>query len=149
MTIVLAISSVFSVLACHWLGLLVIRPVFQAILSRLGPHGRWGQDVSLAVAILMLVSWLFLDVALCAALVRYHAGGGSFAQAFLFAIASFTTVGAETSDRGGLWSLAGPLIAMCGIFIFGWTTSFLVECSHAIRDVGAANKARDSRKANS
>jgi len=142
MTIILAISSVFCVMACHWLGLLVIRPVFQGLLGRLGPHGRWGQDVSLAVAILLLVTWLFLDVALCAALVRYHAGGGSFPEAFLFAIASFTTVGADTSDKGALWSLAGPLIAMCGIFIFGWTTSFLVECSHAIRDVGNANKAR-------
>jgi hypothetical protein len=134
MKILLPIASVFAVLACHWFGLLIIRPTFQATLSRLGRKGAWGEDLSLAVAILMLIIWLFLDVALCAAIIGAIDGGVGFPSAFLFAIASFTTVGSAPPTESDFWSLAGPLTAMSGIFIFGWTTSYLVEFVHAIRD---------------
>lgn len=135
MTIVLGILSVFCVLACHWLGLLLIRGLFQSSLARLGQKGEWGEDASLALTVLSLVVWLFIDVAVCAAILLSQAEGIGFSGAFVFAIASFTTIGSNAPDNSPLWQLAGPLIAMCGIFIFGWTTSFLVECSHSVREV--------------
>jgi hypothetical protein len=134
MALLLSVPSVFAVLACHWLGLVLIRPAFAASLRRFGPHGAWGEDLSLAVVIVMLVAWLFVDVALCAVILMARDGSIGFDQSFLFAIANFTTVGASAPGGSEFWGLAGPLVAMCGIFIFGWTTSFLVDCSHAVRE---------------
>jgi len=134
MNILLSVVSVFAVLACHWLGLLLIRGAFRGALAKFGPRGTWGEDLALGVAILSLVAWLFVDVAFCAALIAANHAEVAFDAAFLFAIANFTTVGAEPPNGAPLWSLAGPLTAMCGIFIFGWTTSFLVDCARTVSD---------------
>lgn len=91
MTLLIAVLSVFSVLACHWLGLLLIRATFAATLARLGPKGSWGEDLTLGVVILLLVAWLFLDVAFCALIITLNHGGEiGFDDGFLFAIASFS-----------------------------------------------------------
>lgn len=129
-----AILAVFAVLACHWLGLLVIRTAFNGTLRRLAPRGKWGEDVSLGVGIFSLVAWLFIDVAFCAWIISMNGGDANFSASFLFAIANFTTVGADAPTSAPIWNLAGPLTAMCGIFIFGWTTSFLVDCARTVSD---------------
>lgn len=139
MDFLLPVPAVFAVLACHWMGLFIIRVSFTASLGRLGPRSAWGQDLSLGIVILMLVAWLFVDVAVAAAILMLTDGDLSYGRAFLFAIACFTTLGATAPDRTDFWALAGPLIAMCGIFIFGWTTSFLIDCTHAIREVRHAS----------
>lgn len=148
MTVFFPILAVFAVLACHWLGLLVIRALFMAVLSRLGPKGAWGEDLSFGVAIFALIAWLFLDVAFCALILSWLNADIGFINGFLFAIANFTTVGAASPTSSPFWSLAGPLIAMCGIFIFGWTTSFLVDCSHGIRDFRTGRNQPPSRFTN-
>lgn len=146
MDFLLPVPAVFAVLACHWMGLFVIRVAFTASLARLGPRSAWGQDLSLGIVILMLVAWLFVDVALSAAILTLTEGSLTFGEAFLFAIACFTTLGATAPARTDYWALAGPLIAMCGIFIFGWTTSFLIDCTHAVREVRRATRRKGSEK---
>ncbi|HWJ73082.1 MAG TPA: hypothetical protein VNX29_07955 [Kaistia sp.] len=131
--IALGIFSVFAVLACHWLGIYLIRLSFQGTLERLGPRGRWGGEVAFALAIFGLVVLNFADVLICAALVRAQDGSLGYGDAFQFAIANFTTVGLDKPVDASIPALAGPLIAMCGIVSFGWSTSFLVACSHAAR----------------
>jgi len=146
MDFLLPVPAVFAVLACHWMGLFIIRVSFTASLGRLGPRSAWGQDLSLGIVILLLVAWLFVDVALCAAILALTQDGLRFGEAFLFAIACFTTLGASAPARTDFWALAGPLIAMCGIFIFGWTTSFLIDCTHAVREMRHVSRRQDGAK---
>lgn len=131
--IVLGIVSVFAVLACHWLVIYLIGRAFDAALERLAPYGRLGGEAAFALAIFGLVLLNFADVLICAVLVDTQAGGLAFADAFQFAIANFTTVGLDRPAVEAIPPLAGPLIAMVGIVSFGWSTSFLVSCSHAAR----------------
>lgn len=130
--IVLGILSVFAVLAVHWLGIYLVGRAFDAALLRLAPHGRFGGELAFALAIFGLVVINFADVVVCALLVRAEAGDLGFGDAFAFAIANFTTLGLAP-PTAAVPALAGPLIAMCGIVSFGWSTSFLVSCSHAAR----------------
>jgi len=130
--IALAILSVFAVLAGHWLGIYLVGRAFDAALLRLSPRGRFGGELAFALAIFGLVLINFADVVICTLLVRAQDAGLGFGDAFDFAIANFTTLG-RAPPSTAIPVLAGPLIAMCGIVSFGWSTSFLVACSHAAR----------------
>ncbi|MCX5480712.1 hypothetical protein OSH08_17055 [Kaistia geumhonensis] len=134
--IVLGILSVFAVLACHWLGIFLIRSLFNATLGSFPVRRVMGAEVSFGLAIFGLVLINFADVTVCALLVM--AGSqvpGSvpmnFGDAFLYAISNFTTLGLAAPEGSRVPPIAGPLIAMSGIVSFGWSTSFLVACSHA------------------
>lgn len=47
-------------------------------------------------------------------------------DAYFFVLESYTTLGASSIRLPGEWRLLGPVIAMTGLFAFGWTGSVLV-----------------------
>ncbi len=128
--IAVGILSVFLVLAAHWLGIYLTRRLFEATLARFGRRGVLGTEIAFALAIFGLVLLNFADVLICTGLVMAGGTGIPAGAAFHYAIANFTTVGLADPSGGGIPALAGPLIAMCGIVSFGWSTSFLVACSN-------------------
>ncbi len=132
MMIAAGILSVFLVLAAHWLGIYLTRRLFEAALERFARRGVLGTEIAFALAIFGLVLLNFGDVLICTGLVIACGTGISAGAAFHYAIANFTTVGLADPSGGGIPALAGPLIAMCGIVSFGWSTSFLVACSNAV-----------------
>lgn len=140
MTIALSILAVFGVLAFHWLGLFLIRTMFEALLVRFGRLGAWGDEFSFAVAILALVMLNFGDVLLCSLILVGLHPELQFFDLVLFSIGNYTTLGATPPSLSPIFAVAGPLIAMCGIFVFGWTTSFLVSCSNVVRDAAVARR---------
>ncbi|SHG35034.1 hypothetical protein SAMN02745157_4087 [Kaistia soli DSM 19436] len=131
--IAVGILCVFAVLACHWLGIYLIRRMFETTLALLGARRALGSEIAFALAIFGLVILNFTNVLICTLLVMAGGSGIAFEHAFHFAIANFTTVGLAAPVSGSVAAVAGPLIAMCGIVSFGWSTSFLVSCSRAIR----------------
>lgn len=135
---------VFAVLACHWLGIYLIRRMFEATLRLLSAHKVLGSEIAFALAIFGLVILNFVNVLICALLVMTAGSGIAFEHAFHFAIANFTTVGLAAPVHGSIAAVAGPLIAMCGIVSFGWSTSFLVSCSRAIRVPPEVARIRDT-----
>jgi hypothetical protein len=130
--IAVGILSVFLVLAAHWLGIYLTRRLFELALRRFARHGALGTEIAFALAIFGLVLLNFADVLICTGLVMASGVGIPAGAAFHFAIANFTTVGLADPSGGNIPALAGPLIAMCGIVSFGWSTSFLVSCSSAL-----------------
>ena len=130
--IAVGILSVFLVLAAHWLGVYLTRRLFESALAQFGRRGVLGTEIAFALAIFGLVLLNFADVLICTGLVMAAGTGVSAGAAFHFAIANFTTVGLADPTGGGVPALAGPLIAMCGIVSFGWSTSFLVACSNEV-----------------
>jgi len=134
--IVLGTLSVFAVLACHWIGIFLVRTLFNATLERFPVRRILGAELSFGLVIFGLVMINFADVTVCTLLVMAgsQASGAvamRFGDAFLFAISNFTTLGLAAPAAAHVPPIAGPLIAMSGIVSFGWSTSFLVACSHA------------------
>jgi hypothetical protein len=140
MTIATAIASVFVVIFCHWVGLFFVRGLFVGTSVAFRRWGAFGSDLSFGAVVVSLILLILADIAVCALFVQVHDSQIAYRDAFLFSIGNFTTVGQAPPDGSNIWPLAGPLIAMCGIFIFGWTTSFLVDCYRAAR------KANDARR---
>jgi len=134
--IVLGILSVFVVLACHWIGIFLVRSLFNATLDRFPVRRILGAELAFGLAIFGLVLINFADVTICTLLVMAGSQAAGplamhFGDAFLFAISNFTTLGLAAPEGSDVPRIAAPLIAMSGIVSFGWSTSFLVACSHA------------------
>lgn len=134
--IVLGTLSVFVVLACHWIGIFLVRSLFNATLGRFQNRRVLGAELAFGLAIFGLVLINFADVTICTLLVMAGSRAAGplamhFGDAFLFAISNFTTLGLAAPQGSQVPRIAAPLIAMSGIVSFGWSTSFLVACSHA------------------
>jgi hypothetical protein len=50
----------------------------------------------------------------------------SFRDSYYFVLENYTTLGDDTVNLPPAWQLIGPIIAMAGLFTFGWTGSVLV-----------------------
>lgn len=73
----------------------------------------------LATHLAQMVLWGF-------ALIGIGAVNG-FREAFYFASVTYTTLGYEETKLPMQWRLLAPLMAMAGVFAFGWTTGVLVS----------------------
>ena len=51
----------------------------------------------------------------------------SLRDSYYFVLDRYTTLGEDGLKLGERWRLIGPIIAMSGLFTFGWTGSVLVS----------------------
>lgn len=56
---------------------------------------------------------------------------------------NYTTLGDDTVSLPTQWQLIGPVIAISGLFNFGWTASVFVNMMH---DVGTLDRAQARRE---
>jgi ion channel len=60
-------------------------------------------------------------------------------QAFYFAFVNYTTLGYGELLPPAEWRLIGPITAMSGVLLFGWSTAVIFEvlrtCAGALRDL--------------
>lgn len=59
-------------------------------------------------------------------------------DAYFFALESYTTLGASSIRLPEEWRLLGPVIAMTGLFAFGWTGSVLVAVMTQVNTIDRA-----------
>ena len=64
-------------------------------------------------------------------------------DSYLFTLENYTTLGDDTIGLPKAWRLLGPVIAISGLFNFGWTASVFVNMMH---DVGAVDRAQARRE---
>ena len=65
-------------------------------------------------------------------------------DAFYFVAGTYTTLGYGEGTLPHQWRLMAPMIAISGLFAFGWTTSVLMSLVAQVNaDRDAAEKARD------
>ena len=64
-------------------------------------------------------------------------------DAYFFVLENYTTLGDDTVSLPKGWRLIGPVIAISGLFNFGWTASAFVNMKH---DVGAMDRAQICRE---
>lgn len=64
-------------------------------------------------------------------------------DAYFFVLENYTTLGDDTVSLPKAWRLIGPVIAISGLFNFGWTASIFVNMMH---DVGTLDRAEARRE---
>jgi hypothetical protein len=111
---------------------------------RASPHA-WRSDFVMASVILALLGAGLVEVTIWTAALKYARLFPTWVGAAAYSASSYTTLGNSTHNPPPGWSMLGPIIAISGLFTFGWSGSVLVE---VVRRVSQAREvARVTRAA--
>lgn len=113
----------------------------EAIMAR---PTRWRADLLMSGMVFILLSVHLLEMFVWAAALVYSGLVADWRAAGFFAGNTYTTVGYGGDILPAGWRMVAPIIAISGLFTFGWTGSVLVDL------VGRCQKIKDaaiSRKA--
>jgi hypothetical protein len=102
----------------------------------------WRLDVMLALIIGSLATLHFTETLLWAAPVYMLGLIPSLRDSYYYVLQSYTTLGTGVVGLPDQWRLIGPIIAMSGLFTFGWTASVLVS---VMTEFGKMDRARAER----
>jgi hypothetical protein len=118
----------------------------QAIMQR---PARWRADLLMGSIVFMLLALHVLEMFIWAAALAYSNLVPDWRSAGFFAGNTYTTVGYGAFILPDGWRMLAPIIAMSGLFAFGWSGSVLVDFVrriNSLRDAAdAANAPRNNR----
>jgi hypothetical protein len=89
------------------------------------PH--WRLNLLLAVTIGSLATLHFAETLIWAIPLYVRGFIPSMRDSYYYVLESYTTLGEGNIGLPDRWRLIGPIIAMSGLFTFGWTGSVLVS----------------------
>ena len=101
------------------------------------PH--WRTNLLLAFTIGSLAALHFAETLLWAGPISLMGLIPSIRDSYYFVLDSYTTLGEGTVKLPDPWRLIGPIIAMSGLFTFGWTVGVLVSI---MTEFGKLDRAR-------
>ena len=141
--IALGTLPLMATLSIHGVGMYVVQRAFELYGVRIYRSGNTGQGFFAAMIALMNATHLVELLVWAATLVALGAVA-NFRDAFYFVASTYTTLGYAEGMRSHAWRLLGPMIAVSGLFAFGWTTGILVNLvsvAYRERRAGAAERA--------
>lgn len=98
---------------------------------------EWGADILLASAIILLLTVHLFETGLWTTLLVKSHLVNNWREAGYFAANTYTTLGYGAVILPPPWKMLAPIIAISGLFTFGWTGSVLVDI------VGRVNRLKD------
>ncbi|MFT3987015.1 ion channel [Aestuariivirga sp.] len=111
----------------HGVGLRFIGRWFHRAWSENKPFAEsWRADLILTCVVASLAVLHLLEPLLWAVPIYVSGILPSLRDAYYFVLQSYTTLGAGNVTLPENWRLFGPVIAISGLFAFGWTASVLV-----------------------
>ncbi len=119
---------VITIIIVHGVGIRTITQRFSKSWVHVNsstPH--WRINLLLAVTIGSLAILHFVETLLWAAPVSLMGLIPLMRDSYYFVLESYTTLGEGTVRLPDGWRLIGPIMAMSGLFTFGWTGSVLVS----------------------
>lgn len=112
----------------HGLGLRAITRRFSRAWSHVKTGtAHWRVNLLIAGIVGMLVALHILETLIFAAPIALSGILPSMRDSYIFVLESYTTLGEGAQRLPDRWRLLGPIIAMAGLFTFGWTGSVLVS----------------------
>ena len=126
--IVLGTLIMIVIIFVHGVGIRTINQRFSKSwihVNSATPH--WRINLLLAVTIGSLAALHFAETLLWAAPVSLMGLIPSMRDSYYFVLESYTTLGEGAVSLPDRWRLIGPIMAMSGLFTFGWTGSVLVS----------------------
>ena len=130
-------------LLIHGVGMFLVQRAFRAHGVRAFTSGKHEQLFLAGMIVVMLSTHLVEIFVWSAALVLIQAVTG-FRDAFYYVAGTYTTLGYGEGTLPKSWRLLAPMIAISGLFAFGWTTGVLLNLMtqaallHAARDAATA-----------
>ncbi|MBB3146356.1 hypothetical protein FHS21_002771 [Phyllobacterium trifolii] len=116
------------VIFVHGAGIRVINRRFSRSwihMTRSTPH--WRLNLLLAATIASLAMLHFAETLIWAIPISVRGLIPSMRDSYYFVLENYTTLGEGTIRLPDQWRLLGPVIAISGLFTFGWTGSVLVS----------------------
>ena len=104
---------------------------------------EWKVDLVMVSVVLTLLGTALLEVLAWTAALKYAGLIPAWTAAAAFAASSYTTLGDATQLPPHGWRMLGPIIAISGLFTFGWSGSVLVEVTRrlgALRDLARGER---------
>ena len=109
---------------------------------------RWEADLLMASIVFMLLALHIVEICIWSAALVYSNLVADWRSAGFFAGNTYTTVGYGNFILPDGWRMLAPIIAMSGLFTFGWSGSVLVDFVRRINEVRDAVGNATSRPAN-
>ena len=82
-------------------------------------------QVTFSVLILMLATTHFVEIVMWAGALTALGAIEVFRDSFYYTSVTYTTLGYAENTLPHQWRILAPMMAMSGVFAFGWTTSVL------------------------
>ena len=132
-------GMLLAIVLVHATGMRMLTDRFEKRLLTFGiMHSTWRPDVLMGLVVsLMLLLHLF-EIWLWAAALVYSGLVQNWRAAGFFAANTYTTVGYGNFLLPDGWHMLAPIIAISGLFTFGWTGSVLVEIVRRCQEVKTA-----------
>ncbi|HET7716061.1 MAG TPA: two pore domain potassium channel family protein [Bauldia sp.] len=146
----LAIATLIlvPVIVIHGWSLGRVSKIFSSHFALYTPHtARWRVTVLVGLTITALVVIHLVETLLWTVPLISLGILDNFRDAYYYVLEAYTTLGEGTLYLPNEWRLVGPVIAISGLFTFGWTASVLVYVMnqtgklHAERSKAAARGA--------
>jgi len=142
--VILGTLTMIVVIFVHGAGIRTINRRFNgAWVHVTGTTALWRLDLLLAIAIGSLATLHFAETLLWATPLVLLGIVPDLRDSYYFVLQSYTTLGDGTVRLPDDWRLIGPIVAMSGLFTFGWTVSVLVNIMTAF---GKADRERAERQ---
>jgi hypothetical protein len=125
--VVIGTIGLVVVMFFHGLGLRFINRRYSAVWVRVGadtPH--WRVNLLLAGVIAAFAVVHLVETLIWAVPMQRLGIIPNLRDSYYFVLESYTTLGEGPVTLPAQWRLVGPMIAMSGLFTFGWTGSVLV-----------------------
>jgi Ion channel len=124
----------------HGAGIRMINRRFSDAWVQVTPQtARWRVNLLLAGVIAALSVVHFAETLIWAVPIDALGMIPSLRDSYYYVLESYTTLGEGTIALPDRWRLIGPIIAMSGLFTFGWTGSVLVSI---MTDFGRLDRSR-------
>jgi hypothetical protein len=121
-----AIALTSLTVAVHGIGMILALWRFEAIWPRLSSRLTIFRGMWLTLRLVVLILTIhFIEAALWGIGLHMLRIFPDFETAIYFSAASYTTVGYGDVVLPERWRLLGPLVAMLGMLMFGWSTGVL------------------------
>jgi len=132
-------------LLIHGVGMFLVQRAFRTRGVRVFTSGRHEQLFLAGMIVVLLTTHLVEMLVWAVALVLIQAVT-EFRDAFYYVAGTYTTLGYGEGTLPKSWRLLAPMIAISGLFAFGWTTGVLLNLMsqaavlNAARDIAASAK---------
>ena len=135
--IVIGAMMLLVSLSIHFFGMLTVQAVYVHRVSK-RRYLSAAQQAGLASLLLLMLLTHIVEIVAWGTVLNGLGAIARFADAIYYVSVTYTTLGYGEGTLPANWRLMSPLIAMSGLFAFGWTTGVMFRIVTQDAATGAA-----------
>jgi len=131
--IAIGVAALVVSLMIHGVGMFWIQR--RSLDYRHLPPLKLRREIAFSFLILLMLTTHVVEVVVWSAALLATGALATFRDAYYYVAVTYTTLGYAENTLPQAWRILAPMMAMSGVFAFGWTTSVLFSI---VGDSGAA-----------